>query len=278
MILNKTIAPIDGEVSIKGYLCTSFSSFFFGIKANGYLEVTNKRLLFQAVGTGATRHSSVIHSEVPISEVVGINIYKGKAFNLFRLLGGLLIGLLTAVVSGFISTYLLSTFRNSPVFYQFIVWAFFPGAIFLAYFYKNGTIGMQSQTETDSTDDSMKELLIAYLGVGFLVPLGQTSMGYYNQFGTAGLALGLAILSQLYILYRFSRRPAFSLHVHSKSASNAIVRITGPSPMGMANSAAAKALTAKPGKDSMLVLKELGALITDVQNMGEYGVGKWKAA
>jgi hypothetical protein len=28
MILNKTIVPIDGEVSIKSYLCTSFSSFF----------------------------------------------------------------------------------------------------------------------------------------------------------------------------------------------------------------------------------------------------------
>src|ERR1700744_6509103 len=89
MILNKSITPSEGEVSIKSYLCTSFNSIVFGIKADGYLEITNKRLIFQARGTGIAKNNSIIHSEDPIAEVVGINIYKGKGFNLLRLLAGI---------------------------------------------------------------------------------------------------------------------------------------------------------------------------------------------
>jgi hypothetical protein len=46
--------------------------------------------------------------------------------------------------------------------------------------------------------------------------------------------------------------------------------------MGAANSMASRALTAKPGIDSLLVLNELGAVILDIQNMGNDAISKWQ--
>lgn len=274
MILNKTVTPCEGEISIKTYLCTAFNSFLFGIKANGYVEVTNKRLLFQALGTGTLKSPSVIHSEVPISKVVGINIYKGKAFNLLRLLAGFLLTMLITFVTGLLTAFVLSFLDDSPVIYQMLVWTMFLAAIFFAYIY-NKTGGTDDDSlGLDAKDDSLKELAIAALGLGAMLSLVKGAMGYRDIYGSAKIAIPVCLVAFIYMLYRYSKKPAFSLMVHSKSGSNAIVRIAGPAPMGI-GSAASKALTAKPAKDSMLVLKELGALVTDIQNNGDFGIEKW---
>jgi hypothetical protein len=278
MILHKTVAPAEGEVSIKTYLCTSFSSFLFGIRADGYLEVTNKRLLFQAMGSGVLKSPSVLHSEVPISEVVGVNIYKGKAFNLLRLIGGILLTVFVVALVGVIANLLLSSLEDSPSFYQFLIWVIFGAAIYFAYYFPTGVKGGEDDMNgLAARDRSFLELLIAASGLAFLFLLAKNSMGYYSRMGTAKLAVPVCLATLLFILYRFARKPSFSLLIHSRSASNSIVRITGPSPLGAANSAAAKALTAKPAKDSLLVLKEVGALVLDIQMLGEFGMEKWRS-
>jgi hypothetical protein len=276
MILNKTVTACDGEVSVKSYLCTSFSSMLFGIKADGYLEVTNKRLLFQAAGMGATKHKSVIHSEVPISEVVGVNIYKGKGFNLLRFIGGLILTLFIVIIVAAIITPLLSFLNDSPTTYQFIIWALFAGVLYFAYVNRDTRENDDSIIQSNIKDNSFKELALVAVGLGFLLTLARESIGLYSQFGSGKFAIPVFLIVLLFALYRFSKKSAFSLFIHSKSSSNAIVRISGPSPMGAASSAASKALTAKPGVDSLLVLQELGAVILDLQNMGEYGIEKWK--
>src|SRR3982751_4350370 len=81
MILDKTVDPCEGEVSVRSYLCTRFNSSLFGIKAQGYVEVTSKRLLFQARGNSLGGWS-VIHNEVAIMDVSDIKIYKGTTFNM----------------------------------------------------------------------------------------------------------------------------------------------------------------------------------------------------
>lgn len=275
MILNKTIVPAEGEISVKTYLCTAFNSFLFGIKANGYLEVTNKRVLFQAMGNDRSKSPSVLHSEVPISEVVGINIYKGKTFNLLRLIVGIILHLLSAPIVAVLMAFILSGLDNSPVLSQIIIWALFGVSVYLAYFY-NKKPGLEDDNlGLDAKDSSFKELFIVSAGLGILACIAKGAMSY-SDYGSAKLAVPVYLVTFLYMLYRFSRKPAFSLLVHSKSGSNSIVRITGPSPLGAANSAASRALTARPAEDSLVVLKELGALILDIQNLGEYGIDKWK--
>ena len=71
MILGQSLVPAEEEQTVKTYHCTSFKSRLLGLSAEGYLEVTNKRVIFQATGG-----DSLIHSEVPIEEVSGISIFK----------------------------------------------------------------------------------------------------------------------------------------------------------------------------------------------------------
>ena len=45
---------------------------------------------------------------------------------------------------------------------------------------------------------------------------------------------------------------------------------------GMALHAVAQALDAQPGPDAEALIKELGALIHDIQTLGDYGIERWK--
>lgn len=281
MILNKSITPSEGEVSVKSYQCSSFNSILLGIKAKGYLEVTNKRLLFQASSIVTSRNKSVIHNEIPISEVVGISVYSGKAFNWLRLLAGILLLTLIISVSSAIISSILSFLDDSPKIYQTLLWLLFIGSLYLAYLNRDivPEEGEVISSKDGEKDKSLKELAIMGLGLGMLGAIIKDSMNYFNQLGSVKFAVPVFAIVALYTLYRYSRKPAFSLSIFSKSSANAIVEIAAPSPLpfqGKSGSPTSKALTGKPDRDSLLVLQELGAVILDIQNLGEYGIEKWK--
>jgi len=200
MILGQSVTPCEGEVSVKSYQCTEFNSKIFGIKAKGYLEVTNKRLLFQALGKGINDWS-VIHNEVAIADVSEIKIYKGSSFKLLMFIIGTAIAL--AIASA-----IKTAMHSSPTF---------------------GTI----------------------------------------------IALAV-VVGAIYWLWMNCRKQAFSLIIQTKGGSGNVVYIAGLSPFGAGTSIASKALEAFPSKDSEILFKEIGAVIQDIQNMGENAIEKWK--
>lgn len=202
MILGNNILPCEGEVSVRSYLCTKFNSPLYGIKAEGFVEVTNKRLLFQARGN-SIKGWSVIHNEVAIMDVSEIKIYKGSSFDT---------------------------------------------AIFLLL------------------------LIISVLFTGVIIAL-------FNQMINMGVGIFLGLIALGYFLYRsylLAQKEAFSVIINTKGGNGNVVYIAGLSPFASANTAASKALNASPGVDSERMLKEIGAVILDIQNMGEYGIEKWK--
>lgn len=203
MILGQSVTPCEGEVSVKSYQCTQFNSRVFGIKAGGYLEVTNKRLLFQALGKGMNGYS-VIHSEVAIADVSEIKIYKGNSFNIMMLIVGIFLSIAVASLVKAILSFMMDS-------------------------------------------------------------------------GTLGSFLALAIFAGgVYWFYTNCKKEAFSLVINSKGGSGNVVQIAGLSPFGGGSSIASKALEALPGQDSELLFKEIGAVVLDIQNMGENAIGKWK--
>lgn len=202
MILGKEVTPCDGELLVRSYLCTQFNSRLFGIKADGYLEVTNKRLLFQAKGNSISGWS-VIHSEVAIGDVSEIKVYKGTSFNI-------------------------------PVFILGIV-------------------------------------LSVTLAVGIKAAL------YSMGLETIGTIIALAAFCYfVYRVYYASMKKAFSMLINTKGGSGNVVYIAGLSPFGGGNTAAARALSAEPAKDSELLIKEIGAVVLDIQQLGDYGIEKWQ--
>ncbi len=116
MILNENLTPAEGEQRVKTYHCTSFRSKLLGIASEGYLEVTNKRVVFQAMGG-----DSIIHSEVPIEDVSGISVFKGSYFSIMHLIGALVLGLLLGSIASAVLGAIVSLVSRSNTILSWVV-------------------------------------------------------------------------------------------------------------------------------------------------------------
>ncbi len=54
------------------------------------------------------------------------------------------------------------------------------------------------------------------------------------------------------------------------------ISISGASGIGIFDVSAGKALNAEPAEEAEPMLKELGAIILDIQTLGDFGIDKWK--
>jgi len=104
-LIQTNITPADGEHSVRTYCCTYYKSKLLGLETNGYLGVTNKRVIFQAVGSSVSGRN-VIQSEVPVADVSGISSFKGIYFSITHLLSAFLVTVFFAVLAFGLLTYL----------------------------------------------------------------------------------------------------------------------------------------------------------------------------
>ena len=87
----------------------------------------------------------------------------------------------------------------------------------------------------------------------------------------------MAIIYTLYCIVWYARRPTFAIAISSKGGSDTPISISGASGWGIFDVSAGRALTAEPVADAEPMLKELGAVILDIQMLGDMGIDKWKA-
>ena len=91
--------------------------------------------------------------------------------------------------------------------------------------------------------------------------------------------LSLPLLAVVYyFIYRaiFGRVRSFNLTISSRSPKNAGITIPG-SPLGLflGGDAAVQSLYSGPGRDADQIVRELGAMLTDIRQMGDLGIQKW---
>jgi hypothetical protein len=88
----------------------------------------------------------------------------------------------------------------------------------------------------------------------------------------------IVLLVVYYFIYRaiFGRINSFRLTISSRSAKNAGITIPG-NPIGLylGGDAAVQSLYSGPGKDAEQIVSELGALLTDIRQLGNLGIQKW---
>lgn len=85
--------------------------------------------------------------------------------------------------------------------------------------------------------------------------------------------LGVALLClALFILYKCFKR-VFSLKIYSTQATGAIS--IGEGMGGMLGSSAAFSMIASPTPETDLMMRQLGAIIYDIQALGDRGASKW---
>jgi len=264
-LLAGSVVPAEGELTIRTYHCTYYRNKELGLKSGGFLGITNKRVIFLA--EGETRSGkSVIQSEVPIADVSGINSYKGTCFNILSMLGVLMLSWLTmALVPAILTT--LSYTLESYAFFQVVGWILVLGGIVSSFL-----LSVKSLWRTVLVGVSAGALL----SLAGLSALNLLSMVTGN--GRGNLWIFLLVIGALIYLFMcaawYARQPTFSLEINSSGGSSTPIHIASGG--GFLNMAPASAPNALPGRDAETMLKEIGALITDIQTLGDYGIAKWK--
>lgn len=266
MILGEHLVPAEAEQTVKTYHCTSFKSRLLGIVAEGYLEVTNKRVVFQATGG-----DSLIHSEVPIEEVSGISLFKGNYFSFMHFLGALAL----AVFLGGLLTFILNIIL-SFVFGLLGAWGSVSGLNWLV------ALGAGAASFAVAKSKIWRPVLAGISATAFAA-VGGTSFvaGLFGGGEGSALALPLALIVGVYALVCavwYAIRRTMSLAISAKGGSNTPIAIAGAGGGSALYSSAARALEAEPAGDAEAVMKELGALIMDIQQRGDFGIDKWRAS
>lgn len=289
-LLKDKLTPAEGEVSVRTYYCTYYLSRLLGLESWGYLGVTNMRVIFQALGT-SNAGNSVIQSEIPIADVSGISSYKGTFFSFRHLLTAFIatgilasmfstITILLAGAGGFLATLMLSGAVSSSIpILQIVGWAVGIGGFLFSLSIARESIwrsilaGIATSSFATAGSGGLLRGLLSDVSA-ILNSSSTTGSG-----GLAAIAFFFGFLVGLYTLFCFiwyARRPTFSLAISSKGGSDTPIDISGASGLGLFSVSAGRALTAEPAKDAELMLQELGAVILDIQILGDMGIDKWK--
>lgn len=258
MILNNRIVACEGEMVVRTYKCGVYKSLFLGTKADGVVEVTNRRILFQARDS-ADENRNTLYSEIPISEVSGLRLFKGFSFSFITFLAGLFAsGLFMSIMTPFL---LALTPRSSDSgFLKLVLWVIAIGASYLAF---------QNRVKP------VRALMFNLLAIAVFALLGQLAIMGGN--GALPLLAGFLLSGfQLYLLFRLARRNTIDFHLFSRSTQPSPVAISGFSAFDARISEITRTMTSfAPGEDATRMMNELGAVIFDIQSMGDFGIEKW---
>lgn len=246
----------EGEEVVKTYECTKVKKLFFG-KAIGFLTLTNKRVLYHAFTSGILGKNIVLN-EMPIEDFTGFSAQIGSSIN----------WVFIAVISLFL--FVLNDIGHItqviPIIFRHLLFGILAIAPYIALLLKNKNI----------------------LNIELKIPENVKPFIYY-LFIYGIFILGLNILPNVFVLriifygvivfVLFRKSSVFSIAIYSKSSNGAGIYLPGVQTFrlfGREFNTAADTMTGAPAKDSETVINEIGALITDLKQMGDLAIEKWQ--
>ncbi len=258
-IIPDCVRPNEGEVPVKQYEVATLRNRLLGIpyiKAIGRIQVTNKRVIFRAPGRCLAGRTSLQH-EFAIDEVAGVEARREYGFNLWDML----LAIFIVAVGGFVGAFLTGVFNN----------------------------------------EAMAIIMGILLGIGGCVPffmlkklwlvkilcLGASVMGLAMAGieADASFLTIISIIPLLFLLFTvmvFSIKPNLVIVIKTKGSTEAIdIKRKRVGFLGLGGAANEKEdhtgfTEILPRDDAEKSIRELGAIITDIQKLGDFGISKWK--
>ena len=285
-LLEDHLTPAEGEQVVKTYHCTTLDPMLLrvGSRINGYISVTNKRLIYFANGYSGfgAKGNSRVSIELPIADVCNVEQAIGTRFDMVRLIVGLITAILCSSLANILVDYLIYQFMPNTgsnldqfrlQFFLKIVLATFLVAQSLLVPWNRLTRMILAATGAGIIGGSVINQ-IGILDLRHLLPMGLNSaldmyMWMSQVFGS------LAFLFVFWCLYWFIRMIYLVVAISSKGGQIYPIYITGFSLRSRSNIAALTASTLSPATDADKMFKELGALVTDIQTLGDHGIKKW---
>lgn len=267
----------DDEEIVKSYECTGIRKLFFG-QAKGYITLTNRRILYHATGK-SLKGKSLILNEMPIDDVSGMRTYMGASIDWISLIIFILVSYF--VVTPFILG-VLPTFASGLVFGLICI---IPYAVIFLW-------------QKDFFSKELKDRVIVNLqGMNLGEHTHKILIGLSNEIVSILFVLGVYIVAMnlfsgelrvlrviFFIIVYFKiigSIRVFSLQLYSKSTKGTGIFLPGVQKLQIFNfrtndTTALDTVTGVPAMDSELLIREIGAIITDLKEMGDLAISKWK--
>lgn len=91
------------------------------------------------------------------------------------------------------------------------------------------------------------------------------------------LTIMMFILFVFAYLFVFKAKPSFSLLIFSKTSKGPGIMISGIQTFNLFGQTNANdSVTGVPGEDAELLVRELGAIVADLTQIGDFSINKWK--
>lgn len=262
-IVPECIRANEGEIPVKQYEIAKLRNRLIGIPystARGRMQVTNKRVIFRAPGRCIAGRTTLQH-EFAIDEIAGIEARREFSFSFWDLL----FGSWGVALGGAVMTWFLLTITNqNPVALTFLGFLF--GAALICPFF-----------------------LVKKLWFLKLIGLGGACMSFFTtSMALRGFLNGLyiffgilATIITIFCMVVFAIKPNLVLSIKTKSASDGISIKRKKAPFFLffggnveENTGFTEVL---PLDDAEKCIREINAMVTDIQKLGDFGIEKWKA-
>lgn len=269
----------DNEQIVRNYECTKGFGLL-GPAVIGYLTITNRRIVYHSQAKTLAGSSALV-SEVALDDFSGLRTSISSSFNwiiflIFCLFMYVATFFIFSIFSFLRSGLLISILLMIPYLFGLL----FEKNILSKEFQQQFLEGIQQIPGSDFLGKKDRSYymglfrLFFWFGVALLAWNIVQSLGLI-QFSILAFLL-LAVV--YYLIYRaiFGRINIFSLTISSRSPKNAGITIPGnPLSLLLGGDAAVQSLYSRPGNDAEQIVRELGALLTDIRQMGDLGIQKW---
>lgn len=276
LIIPHSMTSNDGEIPVKQFNLTTLRNLVFGFiptgKAVGKLLITNKRVIFSAKGfdfNGSTNYQQ----EFSISEIGGVKFRKSYSFKFLRFLFifiitsiavGLFGSILFRIFSGEAGSKLLSLLSIVSVAVTGFI-LFFPGI--------NNWIKLLVAT----ISMGLSSEIIGMIGLPLI---DSFYYGYGYGYSEGNLAIILALIKIIFLfiaIISVSKLADMEIFVATKGGGEAVmVKAKKSISILGVNDSNCGYTYVLPARDTEIALREVGAIIDDIQVLGDYGVEKWK--
>ena len=269
-IVPQNIRANEGEIPVKQYDVAILRTRRKFERAEGRLQVTNKRVLFRAAGRSVMGRTTLQH-EFAIQEIAGFEIRKNYRFSLFDLLLGWILASICALLTMLFTVWVL----NKVLALGVIV-----GLLF-------GILGqMPFFTVRKMFFGKMLACGISVINLYVVMMLTREAArikdsGFLGFLGIVLLIIGgLAAIVFLIATLLFCFKPNLAFDIKTKSGTPPIpIRSKSKGIIGFFSSSAGGEFTGfsevLPWVDAESAIREVGAMITDIQTLGNFGVEKW---
>jgi hypothetical protein len=272
----------SGEQIVRTYECTKLTRWLLP-DTIGYLTVTNKRIVFHSSGRSFTGKSLLIN-EMPIEDVTGISVYQGLSINwpVFIILS-VVAFIATQVIGGMLPPFLTSYTFAILIMLPFILLWLVTSSVVSESFRDQAIQSVENATQGRVRIERDLRVYLPYtripLYVGIIILIWRLTAE--RVLGIGGSLAGSLVLMIIYgvaFFLLFGRQQTFSLAIGSKTKKDSGIYIPGDTFRFFASrdTTAVEALSAHPAADAGQVVKELGAMLMDIQQLGDMGIQKWK--